>query len=56
MVARNYSMIDGSRNNLKKGENADRTSVLKRLREKQELISGKNENISQDHYVDRTRK
>ena len=52
----NYSMIDGSRNNVKKGENAERTSVINRLREKQKLISGKNESISQDQDFDRTRK
>lgn len=52
----NYSMIDGSRNNVKKGENTDRTSVIKRLHEKQKLISGKNDSSSQDQDFDRTRK
>lgn len=52
----NYSMIDGSRNNVKKGENADRTSIIGRLHEKQKLIYGKNESTSQNQNFDRTRK
>ncbi len=53
---KNYSMIDGSRNNVKKDDSAKRTSVIRRLREKQDFITIKDVKIVQNQGIERNRK